>query len=69
MLHKPCPFCCVANSEDVGGACCFCDYGGDITIGKGGHFDTLEQYNRVAFSSPENKIREIEKSEIKKEYL
>lgn len=45
---KPCPFC---TTDDVGGACCFCDYKGIVTIGYGGMFSSIEQYNKVYFAS------------------
>ena len=52
MQNKPCPFCQNLNFEyDEGGACCFCDYEGVITIGNYGTFSTLEQYNKVYFAS------------------
>ena len=51
METKPCPFCQNPNAEDVGDACCFCDYEGTVKVGKNGMFDTIEQYNKVYQSS------------------
>jgi hypothetical protein len=53
MKTKPCPFCCNPNApeNDVGGACCFCDYQGEVTIGKFGNFSTVEQYDKVYFAT------------------
>jgi phage antirepressor YoqD-like protein len=50
---KPCPFCCNSTTEeyDTGGACCFCDYEGEVTVGKFGVFKDIEQYNKVYFAS------------------
>lgn len=33
-MERPCPFCCNPNTpeNDTGGACCFCDYEGYVTI-------------------------------------
>lgn len=47
MLTKPCPFCQKPNAEDTGGACCFCDYEGEVTVGKGGMFKDIESYNKL----------------------
>lgn len=61
-IVKPCPFCQNPNTNeyDVGGACCFCDYQGEITIGKYGVFDSIEQYNKVLnASSHQDRIDEL----------
>ena len=52
-MNKPCPFCCNPNApeNDIGGACCFCDYQGIVTIGVGGMFSNIEQYNKIYFAS------------------
>lgn len=49
MIKKPCPFCQNPNDpeSDTGGACCFCDYEGIVTIGVGGVFTNIEQYNKI----------------------
>ena len=49
METKPCPFCCNPKlpENDSGGACCFCDYQGSVSIGRYGNFSTLSQYNKV----------------------
>lgn len=49
MKNKPCPFCCNPNASenDAGGACCFCDYSGEVTIGKYGNFSSIEAYNKL----------------------
>lgn len=44
IVIAPCPFC---TTIDTGGACCFCDYEGEVTIGKKGHFDSLNQYYMI----------------------
>lgn len=62
MKTKPCPFCCNTYTDeyDVGGACCFCDYEGEVTIGKHGMFDSIEQYNKVFYaSSHQERLDEI----------
>lgn len=62
MKSKPCPFCCNPNApeNDVGGACCFCDYEGEVTIGPGGMFSNLEQYNKIfQAQSHEERIGEL----------
>ena len=53
MKTKPCPFCQNKSTDiyDEGGACCFCDYEGEVTIGKFGTFSTLEQYNKIYFAN------------------
>lgn len=48
---KPCPFCQNPNVEDTGGACCFCDYQGEVSIGKNKMFSNLEQYNKIFFAT------------------
>lgn len=51
-IKKPCPFCQNDSdpSTDTGGACCFCDYEGVVTIGPTGMFANLEQYNKVYYA-------------------
>jgi hypothetical protein len=73
-MTKPCPFCQNPNASenDVGGACCFCDYEGEVTIGKFGTFSNLEQYNKVYFAtSHQNRLDELHgRNEINKiDYL
>lgn len=53
MTVQPCPFCCNPNApeNDAGGACCFCDYEGEVSIGKYGTFSSLEQYNKVYYAT------------------
>lgn len=36
---------------DTGDACCFCDYEGEVIIGKGGVFINMEQYNKIWLAS------------------
>jgi len=52
-MKKPCPFCCnpSAPEYDAGGACCFCDYEGVVTVEKDGMFSNIEQYNKVFYAS------------------
>lgn len=49
MKELPCPFCQNPNAsnEDVGDACCFCDYQGVVTVGKFGTFSNITQYDKV----------------------
>jgi hypothetical protein len=56
MKIMPCPFCQNPNAteEDVGGACCFCDYQGEVTIGTFGTFSNIEQYNKVYCATNHN---------------
>lgn len=50
-MTKPCPFCQNPNAEETGDACCFCDYEGEVSIGKNGMFSNIEQYNKIYFAS------------------
>ena len=52
-MEKPCPFCCNPNApeNDTGGACCFCDYQGVVTIGRNGMFSSVEQYNKLYYAT------------------
>lgn len=50
LKTKPCPFC-QSQIGDTGGACCFCDYQGEVTIGYVGHFDTIGQYNKIFYAT------------------
>lgn len=49
MTYKPCPFCQNLNAPegDTGDACCFCDYQGEVSIGKGGMFSAIESYTKL----------------------
>lgn len=55
-MKKPCPFCQneYTNEYDSGGACCFCDYSGLVTIGPKGMFKDIDKYNKVYFASNHN---------------
>lgn len=62
MKTKPCPFCQNPNApeNDAGDACCFCDYTGEVTIGRFGVFSTIDQYNKVYFASGhQNRLDEL----------
>lgn len=61
LKYKPCPFCQNINGEyGEGGACCFCDYEGEVTIGFGGMFDSIEQYNKIYFATNhQNRMDEL----------
>ncbi len=52
-IKKDCPFCQnkYTTEYDEGGACCFCDYQGVVTVGEKGMFSNIEQYNKVYFAS------------------
>lgn len=52
-MKRPCPFCQNPNApeKDTGGACCFFDYEGVVSIGKFGMFKNIEQYNKIYFAS------------------
>ena len=74
LKYKPCPFCQNDNGKyDEGGACCFCDYEGGVTIGYGGTFDSIEQYNKVYYATNhQNRLDELHgrnDNKIKKNYL
>lgn len=74
MKNKPCPFCCNPNApeNDVGGACCFCDYSGEVTIGKYCTFSNIEAYIKVyTATSHQKRMDELHgrNNLIKKEYL
>lgn len=61
-MEKNCPFCQNPNAEenDTGGACCFCDYTGRVTIGKHGNFSSIEQYNAVYnATNHEDRMKEL----------
>jgi hypothetical protein len=62
MRKKPCPFCQNTNAPegDTGGACCFCDYEGVVSIGEFGMFKNIEQYNKIYFASNhQNRMNEL----------
>ena len=62
MQTKPCPFCQNPNAPENndGNACCFCDYQGEVTIGKYCTFSTIEQYNKVYFATNhQNRLDEL----------
>lgn len=69
MIKKRCPFCCNENESaiiDTGGACCFCDYEGVVTIGLGGMFSNIKQYNEIYYSSNHKEM--IDKLHDRKNY-
>ena len=73
-VTKPCPFCQnkYTSEYDEGGACCFCDYEGIVTIGKNGVFSSIEQYDKIYFASNhQNRMDELHgrNSLIKRDFL
>lgn len=67
-MMKPCPFCMNPKAEenDTGGACCFCDYQGEVSIGKNGMFDSIEQYNKIFdASNHQDRIDKLHGRDIK----
>lgn len=73
-VTKPCPFCQnkYTSEYDEGGACCFCDYEGEVTIGKNSVFTSIEQYNKIYFASNhQNRMDELHgrNSLVKRDFL
>lgn len=52
LITKPCPFCQNNHLDNAtGGACCFCDYEGIVTIGINGVFSNIDQYNEIYYAN------------------